>query len=544
MKPIALLAISLLPIISFATPDNSTDTTTTNRASAVIAFNSASNAVDGTLDVIARVVSHIRKPEPPKATGYSVPKPPPSDNSSTAISAFEGTTDHPVFPSLGMDFAEKDGRQPVQTPQAAPPQATPPQADQNSNGRALPSPLPSPPFPDSDWLGFPNIGAPYSGSPDYPLEKALTGNSWLKNNYELYGWLNPSFNLSTSEHSNQPLSYDLFPNHLALDQAVLMSERQPDTVQTSHVDWGYRSVNLYGTNYRYTIMQGVFSDQLLKRNQLYGFDPVEFYGIVYFPKVAEGLWVRAGRYISPPDIEAQLTPDNYLYSHSLMFTVDPYTFMGVNAMLRLNKQWEIMFQFDGGNDMAIWERASSPNFGLMARWVSKDGNDGLWGGINSIGAGKVIDYHDDLQQFVETWGHRFNARFHMMTEFYYMWEYGAYMGGTPSFGPVASYGGGGGPGPYIRGKSEAEGLVNYFQELLDSKDYLSLRTDFLNDPEGYRTGYRTLYFSETLGWVHDFTPMFSIRPEIRWEHAFNASPYDNGAKRTQMELAADLILRF
>ncbi len=207
-----------------------------------------------------------------------------------------------------------------------------------TNGRALPSPLPSPPFPDSDWLGFPLIGAPWSGSPSYPLEKALFRRP-LGKDIHLYGWLNPSYNASSSRDVNAPLSYAFAANRAVLDQAVLVFEKQPDTVQTDHVDTGFRLVTLAGTNYRYTIMKGILSDQFLKHNSMYGFDPVEMYGMIYYPKVAEGLVIRYGRYISPPDIEAQLTPDNYMYSHSLMFSVDPYTFVGINPMLRLNKQW-------------------------------------------------------------------------------------------------------------------------------------------------------------------------------------------------------------
>ena len=230
-----------------------------------------------------------------------------------------------------------------------------------------------------------------------------------------------------------------------------MFEKQPDTVQTDHVDTGFRLVALGGTNYRYTIMKGILSDQFLKHNSMYGFDPVEMYGTVYFPKVAEGLVVRYGRYISPPDIEAQLTPDNYMYSHSLMFSVDPYTFVGINPMLRLNKQWEIMGQVTAGNDIAPWNDSASPNFGLMARWASLDGKDGLWGGINALGQGRVRHQHDNLQQFVETWGHKFNEKLHMMTEAYYMWEYGGNLGGTAIGGPV-QFGTGGGAGAVGRNR--------------------------------------------------------------------------------------------
>src|SRR5580765_1295722 len=40
--------------------------------------------------------------------------------------------------------------------------------------RALPSPLDSPPFPSSEWQGFPLLGVPYSPT-EYPLTKALCG---------------------------------------------------------------------------------------------------------------------------------------------------------------------------------------------------------------------------------------------------------------------------------------------------------------------------------------------------------------------------------
>src|SRR5271165_3782350 len=165
--------------------------------------------------------------------------------------------------------------------------------DAGQNGRALPSPLPSPPFPDSDWLGFPLIGAPWTGAPSYPLERAVFGNH-LGKDIHLYGWLNPSYNASSSRDVNAPLSYAFAANRAVLDQAILVFEKQPDTVQTDHVDTGFRLVALGGTNYRYTIMKGILSDQFLKHNSMYGFDPVEMYGTVYFPKVAEGMVLRYG----------------------------------------------------------------------------------------------------------------------------------------------------------------------------------------------------------------------------------------------------------
>jgi len=43
--------------------------------------------------------------------------------------------------------------------------------------------------------------------------------------------------------------------------------------------------------------------------------------------------LRIGRYISLPDIEAQLAPNNYTYSHSILYTYDCYTQVGANATI-------------------------------------------------------------------------------------------------------------------------------------------------------------------------------------------------------------------
>ena len=55
-------------------------------------------------------------------------------------------------------------------------------------------------------------------------------------------------------------------------------------------------------------------------NQINGYDFPMVYGELYIPQVAEGLMFRVGRYISVPDIEAQLAPNNYTYTHSLTYT--------------------------------------------------------------------------------------------------------------------------------------------------------------------------------------------------------------------------------
>jgi hypothetical protein len=414
-----------------------------------------------------------------------------------------------------------------------------------SNGRSLPSPLSSPPFPSGEWVGTPVIGAPWD-APDYPLTKLL-GLAKSKSRIKIYGWIDIGVNASTSKNSNAPTSYNLVPNRVVLDQAILRVERQPNTVQREHADWGFVVDNIFGTDYRYTLAKGIFSDQLLKKNNLYGYDPTQVYGMLYLPKVAQGLLIKVGRFISPADIEAQWAPDNYLYSHSLMFTVDPYTFTGVHAILKLNDHWQLSGGIHTGNDMAPWSSSASVNGLAMVRWVSSNNNNSLYGGINSLGRGYYKDAHDNLQMVVGTWGHRFSSKVHMNTEVYYIWQHDAAVGGTAIEGPGKEWYMGTGLGATIPGIANAVGLVNYFQiQLSAEKDYLSIRNDFLNDPQGNRTGYTTAYTSHTIGWVHHFNKLIRIRPELRYERAYGdgITPYDNGTRKDQFTAAMDLIVRF
>jgi hypothetical protein len=50
---------------------------------------------------------------------------------------------------------------------------------------------------------------------------------------------------------------------------------------------GFRVDALYGHDYRFTTMNGLFSNQLLVINQRYGYDmPMMMYGDIYIPWVA------------------------------------------------------------------------------------------------------------------------------------------------------------------------------------------------------------------------------------------------------------------
>jgi hypothetical protein len=441
--------------------------------------------------------------------------------------------------------------------------------------RGTPPPIDSPPFPSSDW---PIGGTVVMGAGDgqtYPLMQAINEN---KSRFKIYGWFDIGGNASTSnkgKYSNNETAYDVIPNSIQLDQAVLYFERLPDTVQTDHVDWGFRFANLYGLDYRYTTAKGIFSQQLLSyaSGQTYGYDPVMYYFDLYIPKVAQGMFVRVGRYISLPDIEAQLAPNNYTYSHSITYTYDCYTQNGINATVKLNDHWLAQAGVSAGCESAPWISNAKLTGNVCLQYTWSDGGDALYGCANSLNSGKYA--YNNLDAYYLTWYHKINATWHTDTETWYQWERN-----TPNLcyllSPCISYGSNANIGAnagviispsLIKGANGAQcnptqthcfapdaAIVNYIEhEFNNQHSSLTIRNEYVNDFAGQRTGSKTAYTESLFGFNFWVGSTVTFRPELRYEHSYNVPAYDSpfidGAsgpptKTSQLTFAGDLIWHF
>ena len=432
--------------------------------------------------------------------------------------------------------------------------------------RGFPAPVDGPPFPFSDWPygGSVTIGAPWTQSS--PLMQAIwsgpNGAVWKRSGVQIYGWLNTGCNVSTSNKSryaNFPEAYAEVSNACLPDQQVLYIERQPDTTQTDHFDWGFRVTNLYGNDYRFTTANGYFSHQLLGKNLEYGYDLVMVYVDLYFPHVAEGMDVRIGRYISLPDIEAQLAPNNYTYSHSLLYTFDAYTQTGVNTTTRINKNWLVQLGLSAGNDVAPWvgEPNAKPTFNGCLGYTWQEGRDNHYACLNSLNSGKYA--YNNLQSVYYTWFHKFgNSPWHTGTEWWYMWEKR-----VPNIGPLAPSAASsllinGANGAFCNNPAaltctaSETAVVNYVERQFSKHDYLTIRNEFFADWQGQRTGTKTNYSEHLLGWGHWIGTTILLRPELRFEHSYDRAAYDSpclpcgapGTKKSQLTFSSDAILFF
>jgi hypothetical protein len=446
---------------------------------------------------------------------------------SGAVSAPDPAAQGNVFKRLGKFYADDwTGKLPGSTAPAR---------------RALDAPLESPPFPTSDW-GY--GGSPLIGVPDgnvYPLMTALGKEN---NRTKVYGWVAGSVNASTSSKNNFPVSYDIFPNKVEMNQAVVYIERLPNTVQKTHFDWGFHLTGFYGIDYRFTTAKGYLSQQLLQKNHVYGFDPVLEYVDFYFP-VKQGLNIRIGRFLSVPGIEAQLAPNNYNMTHSLLYTIDPFTDTGAIATLKLSKQWMVQAGISAGHDVAPWTADRKPSAIGCIDYSTPSNHDNFYACANGINDGKYA--YNNLQDYDGTWYHRFNDKWHMATEAWYMYEREVPNVAGNVADPVPTETGANGafcaPGE-LRCTAPEYAFVNYVNRQFSPKLFVGFRSDMLNDKKGQRTGIPGRYTENTLYATKYFGSTILLRPELRFDHSWDARGYDDGKARNQFFFGVDLIYKF
>ncbi|MGA9981649.1 MAG: TonB-dependent receptor [Candidatus Sulfotelmatobacter sp.] len=419
--------------------------------------------------------------------------------------------------------------------------------------RGTASPVDGPPFPFSDWPygGSVVISKPWTQSG--PLMQTIWsgshGEGWKESGVQIYGWANGGFNISTSDkpgYANLPAAYAEKPNTFQPDQEVLYVERQPDTVQTDHFDWGFRVAALYGLDYRFTTAKGVFSEQLLKHNREYGFDPVMVYGDLYFPHIAQGMDVRIGRYISLPDIEAQLAPNNYTYSHSLTYTYDCYTQSGINTTTKVSDHWLFQAGISAGCEAVPWTRPDSkPTFNTCLGYTWKEGGDNLYLCANSINDGKYA--YNNLAAYYLTWYHKINSSWHTATESWYQYESQTPNVLNPSAASLLETNANGAvcaSATQLTCFAPEWAVVNYVEKEFSKHDYLTIRNESMDDMRGQRTGFKTKYSEHLVGWGHWIGTTVLFRPELRFERSYDVPAYDNGTKKNQLMLAGDVIYFF
>jgi len=438
-------------------------------------------------------------------------------------------------------------------PDAAPPSAPPGASDTANDAtpgvrKGLPDPPESnPPWPYAVWneggtplIGYENL---YSSALMDAIYCGPHGQAWKDSRVTIYGWIEPGANLSTSGSrfnkltgtgGNYPAAYSYEPDTIQLDQAALYIERTPDEVQTAHDDWGFRIALLEGTDYKYTFANDILSYQYTEQKRLYGFDPVMYYLDFYFPGFFQGENLRVGRYISIPDIEAQLAPNNLTYSHSLLYTYDPYTQNGVVSTTMLSRNWRLQLEVSSGNDISPFAkglRQFTP--AVCVIYTTDSGGDAFYPCMNGLNNQKFG--WNNVQHAVGTWYHKIDDHWHTATETWYMWQkdtpnvlnpQGAAILAADFPAPEYSIGAPSGAQCTQRNAlyctSHEFALLNYLNYQQDAHKIWTFRTDFFADSTGQRTGFKGDFLELDLSYTQWVGDVLELRPEVRFERQLTA----------------------
>jgi hypothetical protein len=379
-------------------------------------------------------------------------------------------------------------------------------------------------------------------------------------------------------------------------------------VQNDHVDWGFRLSAIYGENYRYTTAYGIASYQLLSHNNVNGVDYPMEYVELFVPHVGDGLLFRMGRYISLPDIEAQLAPNNYMYTHSITYTLDNYTNTGLQSTLAITKQFFVQLGINVGTEAAPWhagntiqnptqfvtiadpfaagsptetilnplysgsefkkDPGSMPSGTLCFRYQTQDGKNNINGCANGINKGNWG--YNNLQWYGLTAYHKFNDKWHVAFEAYTEHENNVPNLNNPIVQAInTAYGADGGTpfsslqGIFFNNPDEAKcssatvltctaasyGTVAYFNYSPNALNNFSIRPEFYWDRQGQRTGNQTRYADFGIGWQHWLSPQIELRPEVTYYRSYNGAAFNGNAqqapnKASETVLSGDAIIHF
>ncbi|HEX8031380.1 MAG TPA: outer membrane beta-barrel protein, partial [Vicinamibacterales bacterium] len=311
------------------------------------------------------------------------------------------------------------------------------------------------------------------------------------------------------------------------------------------------------------------------------------YGELFIPHVEDGLMLRLGRFISVPDIEAQLAPNNYMYTHSMTYTFDNYTNTGLQGTLAVNKNWMLQLGVSVGSDTMPWNAGAKianpfpnplfpgttmlkdpgaiPSVTGGVRWTSDSGNDSVYVVADAINSGTWG--YNNLQWYGLTAYHKFNDQWHISFETYNLHQNNVLNANNPA--AMAAFAAGGTPfspqylpfnAPGLAQCSSAtvfactasvQTYLAYLNYKASPLDNISYRIEFYDDKQGQRTGVKTRYVETGIGWQHWFSPQIEIRPEVSYYRSLDANAFNGNSnlgiaptKNFALIGSADIIIHF
>jgi len=194
-----------------------------------------------------------------------------------------------------------------------------------------------------------------------------------------------------------------------------------------------------------------------------------------------------------------------------------------------------------------WGGQGDDEFGFQFSREPQDEKNSLvlnvW--TNGINDGKYA--YNNLQDYDFTWYHKFNSKWHMATEAWYMYERDVPNVAGNVANPIKPELGANGAfcaAGQLRCTAPEYAIVNYINREVTAKFMFGFRSDLLNDKKGQRTGIVGKYTENTFYLTKYIGTTVMFRPELRFDHSWDREGYNNGTARNQLFFGMDVIYKF
>ena len=347
-------------------------------------------------------------------------------------------------------------------------------------------------------------------------------NGMKQDRFSLSGWADMSYTASTANATNMPLGFNYLANRFLLQQNWLRLDYAVDE-EATRPSFGFRSDwILPGTDYRFTLPRGLLNDQLTANGgapNLYGIDPIHFYGEVYLPGILDGMDIKVGRFCMLHGIDMNEAAMNLLPSHSYTYLADPFTHTGILTTTRLSKQFLVQAAITTGSDV-FFGPAAEPTFVGGFIWFSESGRTNLkFMTVLGSGAFNTAQMWDNRNIFDVVLRHQFGERLFYAAEGLFGYE-----NNVPGIGSAQWY-----------------GAVQYLTYQINEKLAPTIRVELFDDPQGERTFFPGLYTAFSAGIYWRPRHWLTFRQEVRYDH--NESGAFEG-KNDLFTAASDLIFQW
>ena len=359
-------------------------------------------------------------------------------------------------------------------------------------------------------------------APCDPCGGHATSSPFTFDNWAFGGWVEMGvYTNSHGSNSNGPMHVESRRRtDFLMSQLYFFGEREMDARRG--FDWGARADLVYGVDR--DVMQTV-GDQTFDYNwgtnrHGYGMSAYQLYGTLGYRDFS----VKAGKFYGLVGWEAATSPDNFFYSHSYCYAIEPATHMGVLATRNLTDRLSV----NGG-----WVTGENSSF------KNPHGNKAVLTGFTyaltddatmyyQFNGGRQGDGETRLNYFVQS----LVFEWEMTDRFTYVLQYNLRNDNErKGAGRFSSY-----------------GLNNHFLYKLNDRWGAGMRVEWLRENGGadYHLITPTVADFYQVTWGLNWNPRrnVSIRPEVRYDWCKGASPFAKGTRSNQISGGCGIVVSF